>query len=115
MMRGTRHMHDRTGSVFTKGGMFRNGTYQTEASRERLRRFFTFGVVLISPELRARRFEFHSELVKSRRLFASRPNDATANAKPCFLTVDGKHCALRPIDGRQNQGSVKVYYGGHHF
>ena len=81
-------------------GMYRNGTYQIEASRERLRRFFAVGVVLVSPELRRRRLEFHSKLVESGWLFASGPNDMAPNAQAGFLTVNSKHCALRPINGR---------------
>jgi hypothetical protein len=114
MMCGLRHMQDDTSSLLMRRGMCHNSTYQIAVSRERLRCFFTFGIILMSPELRRGRLEFHSELVKSGGLFASRPNDSTANAKPSFLTVDRKNGALRPINGRQNQGSVKVYYGCHH-
>jgi hypothetical protein len=115
MMCGARHLQHDTSSVFIRGGMYRNGTYPIETSRERLRRFSTFGVVLICPELRRGRLEIHSELVQSGSFFASRPNDTTANAQPRFLTIDGKYCALWPIHGRQNQGSVKVDYGCHYF
>jgi len=100
MMCGARHMQHDTGSLFTRGGMYRNGTYQIEVSRERLTRFFTLRIVLTSPKLRRGSLEFHSELVKSGRFFASRPNDTTPNAKAGFHTVDGENCALRPIDGR---------------
>jgi len=100
MMCGTRHVQHDTSSFLLRGGMYRGGTYQIEASRERLRRFFTLGIVLTSPKLRRGRLEFHSELVESGGLFAPRPDDSTANAKPGFLAVDGKHRALRPIHGR---------------
>ena len=45
------------------------------------------------------RVTLEAELVKSGGLFASRPNDTTADAKCRFLTVDGENCALRPING----------------
>jgi hypothetical protein len=99
MMCGARHMQQDTRSLFIIRGMYRNGTYQIEASRERLRRFFAVGVVLVSPELRRRRLEFHSKLVESGWLFTSGPNDTTPNAKPRFPPVDGKYCALWPING----------------
>ncbi len=64
-----------------------------------LGRFFAAGVALVSPELGCGRLEFHSKLEKSGGFFASRPNDATPNAKPRFFTVHGEHGALRPIHG----------------
>jgi hypothetical protein len=115
MMCGTRHMQHSTSSLLMRRGMYRNSTYQMAASRKRLRRFFARGIVLTSPKLQRRRLEFHSKLVESGGLFASRPNDSTADAKPGFLAVDGKHGALRPIHGRRNQCSMKVYYGCHYF
>jgi hypothetical protein len=65
-----------------------------------LGRFFAARVVLVGPELRSRRLEFHSKLVESGWLFASGPNDMAPNAQAGFLTVNSKHCALRPINGR---------------
>ena len=100
MMCGAHHMQHDSSSLFIRGGMYRNGTYHIEAPRERLERFFTLGIVLTSPKLRCGTLEFQSKLVESGWLFASRSNDTTANAKPRFLAVDGKHRALRPIDGR---------------
>ena len=79
--------------------MRRSGIYRIGPSRERLRPFFFLGIVLTSPQLRRDGLEFHSKLLKSGGLFASRQDDATANAKPGFLTVDSKPCALRPING----------------
>src|ERR1700730_17136111 len=75
-----------------------------------LRRFLTLSIVAVAPEFRRRISEFHAEFIPARQIVISTPHHAPQCLQSCVGIFDPKLAAGRPVQGRKNQSSIKIYY-----